>query len=288
MDLSHLAPKAQQIALLDDEARIAYCDMPVWIKTSGTKSFLDAVAGMIELQRIGSRSCLGLIGVSGIGKTTMVERAEALFNTPDATRIVLIDLAPYGRHIDLQEIFLSQIGFKEKVKAMSNSNGVKRTKERLQHMQSAVCILDEANALAGVRSTLIQPNYTFLRGMANRDVGLSVIVVGTEELKTHLSVDPQCRSRFGLWEVPEWKADSEDFSRFLKAFVKFMPLRRVSVLHTREIQTSLVNECNGSTREIVKVLIASAKLAIQSGEERIDKGLISLSRSMLLPTFGDD
>ena len=67
-----------------------------------------------------------------------------------------------------------------------------------------------------------------------------------------------------------------------------MPLRKASVLDTWEIQTDLVNECNGSTREIVKVLVASAKLAIQSGEERIDKELIGLSRSMLLPTFGDD
>lgn len=288
MDLSHLAPKAQLIAVMDNEPRIAYCDMPVWIKTSSTKSFIDEVARMIELQRLGSRSCIGVVGISGIGKTTMVERAEALFNTPDATRVIRIDLAPYGRHIDLQEIFLSKIGFKEKVKAMSNSDGIKRTKERLEHMQAAICILDEANALAGARNMLIQPNYTYLRGMANRDVGLSVIVVGTEELKTHLAVDPQCRSRFGLWEVPDWKADSAEFSRFLKAFVKFMPLRKASVLHTREIQKDLVDECNGSTREIVKVLVASAKLAIQSGEERIDKELISLSRGMLLPTFGED
>ncbi len=288
MDLSHLAPKVRQIALMDNEARIAYCEMPVWIKTSSTKSFLDAIARMIELQRIGSRSCLGLIGVSGIGKTTMVERAEALFNTPDATRILRIDLATCGRHIDLQEVVLSKIGFTEKVKAMSNPNGVKRTKERLEQMQSAVCILDEANALLGVRHALIQSNYTYLRAMANHDVGLSVIVVGTEEFKSHLAVDPQCRSRFGLWEVPSWQADSKEFSRFLKAFVQFMPLRKVSVLDTEEIQADLVDGCNGSTREVVKVLVASAKLAIQSGEERIDKELITLSRSILLPTFGDD
>ncbi|MFS2160196.1 TniB family NTP-binding protein [Pseudomonas sp. Pseusp122] len=288
MDLSHLAPKVQQIALMDNVARIAYCDMPVWIKTSSTKSFLDVIARMIELQHIGSRSCLGLIGLSGIGKTTMVERAEAMFNTPDATRIIRIDLATCGRHIDLQEVFLSKIGFPEKVKAMSNPNGVKRAKERLEQMQAAVCILDEANALVGARHMLIQSNYTYLRGMANRDVGLNVVVVGTDELKTHLAVDPQCRSRFGLWEMPAWQADSVEFSRFLKAFVKFMPLRKVSVLDTKVIQADLVNGCNGSTREIVKVLVASAKLAIQSEEERIDKELISLSRSMLLPTFGDD
>lgn len=288
MDLAHLAPKVQQIALMDDETRIAYCDMPVWIKTTSTKSFLGAVERMIELQRIGSRSCIGLIGVSGIGKTTMVERAETQFNTPDATRIIRIDLASYGRHIDLQEIFLSHLGFKEKVKAMSNANGVKRTKERLEQMQAAVCILDEANALAGVKYMFIQPNYTYLRAMANRDLGVSVIVVGTEELKGHLAVDSQCRSRFGVWEVPIWQADSAEFSQFLKAFVKFMPLRKRSVLHTQDIQTKLMNDCNGSTREIVKVLIAAAKLAIQTGEEFIDEELISLSVGLLLPTFGDD
>ncbi|MQA54267.1 TniB family NTP-binding protein [Pseudomonas piscis] len=288
MDLSHLAPKVQQIALMDNEARIAYCDMPVWIKTGSTKSFFDAVARLIELQRIGSRSCIGLIGVSGIGKSTMVERAEALFKTPDATRVIRIDLATCGRHIDLQEIFLSQIGFTENAKTMSNPNGVKRTKERLEQMQAAVCILDEANALIGAKHMLVQSNYTYLRALANSDMGLSVIVVGTEEFKSHLAVDSQCRSRFGLWEVPSWESDSLEFSRFLKTFVKFMPLRKASVLDTREIQADLVNECNGSTREIVKVLVASAKLAIQSGEERIDQELISLSRSMLLPTFGDD
>lgn len=141
-------------------------------------------------------------------------------------------------------------------------------------MHLAVCILDEGNALAGVKNMLLQPNYTYLRAMANRDFGISLVVAGTDELKAYLGMDPQLRSRFGVWEVPEWSAKGEDFSRFLKAFVRFIPLRKPSKLDTPEIQEMLIVNCQASTRDIVRALISAAKLAIELEHECIDEELL--------------
>ena len=286
MDVSHLASSVQPIALLSAAERIAYCDQPVWIKTTTNSSFNNSLESMIRLSSWGCCSCMALIGISGIGKTTMIERAQRLINTPDSTPIMTIDLAPYGRYLDLQQIFLTELGFTESVKSLCTASGIKQIKERIKQKNISVCILDEGNALAGTKYALVQPNNTYLRALANPDIGLSVVVAGTEELKAHLGIDPQLRSRFSVWEVPSWEAESVDFSRFLKAFVRFIPLQKPSVLDTKEIQVALVNACMGSTRNIRYVLIAAAKLAIESGQEFIDLDLLEVAFDMGLADFG--
>ncbi|WP_122677847.1 TniB family NTP-binding protein [Pseudomonas sp. MWU16-30317] len=285
MDFPHLAQKVQQVAMLDGPERIMYCDNPVWIKTNTSQTFITGIERMIHATRIGSRSCMGLIGISGIGKTKMIEHAATRFNTPDATSILTIDLSEYGRHIDLQQVFLSHLGFTQSVKSLCTASGINRISERIKEMKLAICILDEGNALAGVKNMLIQSNYTYLRAMANRDFGVSLVVAGTDELKVFLGIDPQLRSRFGVWEIPQWEAAGEDLSRFLKAFVRFMPLRKPSTLDTVEIQQSLVSNCRGSTRDIVWVLITSAKLAIETGHECIDEALLDACFEARLPAF---
>jgi hypothetical protein len=285
MEFPHLAQKVQQVAMLDAPGRILYCDNPVWIKTNTSQTFITDIERMIYATRIGSRSCMGLIGISGIGKTKMIEHAVMQLNTPDTTSILTVDLSDYGRHIDLQQVILSQLGFTQSVKSLCTASGIKRISERIREMKLAVCILDEGNALAGVKSMLIQPNFTYLRAMANRDFGVSLVIAGTEDLKVFLGIDPQLRSRFGVWEVPQWDATGEDLSRFLKAFVRFMPLRKQSILDTTEIQDSLVSNCRGSTRDIVRVLITAAKLAIETGHECIDETLLGACFEARLPAF---
>lgn len=285
MDFPHLAQKVQQVAMLDTANRIMYCDNPVWIKTNSSQAFITDIERLVRATRMGSRSCMCLIGISGIGKTTMIEQVELRLNTPEATPILTIDLSDYGRHIDLQQVFLSHLGFTESVKSLCTASGINRIAERIKQMQLAVCILDEGNALAGVKNMLLQPNYTFLRAMANRDFGISLVIAGTEDLKIYLSIDPQLRSRFGVWEIHEWEADGEDFSRFLKAFVRFMPLREISILDTKEIQETLVSRCRGSTRDIVRVLICAAKLAIELGHECIDEDLLEVCLETRLLDF---
>lgn len=288
MDYPHLAKKVQQVATLDAESRIAYCDNPVWIKTNSSQTFITDIERMVRATRLGSRSCMALIGISGIGKTNMIKQVKERLNTPDATTILTIDLSDYGRHIDLQQLFLSHLGFTEPVKSLCTASGIKRISERIKEMQLAVCILDEGNALSGVKAMLLQPNYTYLRAMANGDFGLSLVIAGTEELKVDLGVDPQLRSRFGVWELPIWNADGEDFSRFLKALVRFMPLRKPSVLDTKEIQAMLATKCRGSTRDIVWVLSTAAKLAIESEHECIDEPLLEVCFESRLPGFLDE
>jgi len=285
MDFPHLAQKVQQVAMLDAAKRITYCDNPLWIKTNSSQAFITDIERMVSATRMGSRSCMGLIGISGIGKTKMIEQVELRLNTAEATPILTVDLSEYGRHIDLQQVFLSHLGFTESVKSLCTAGGINRIAERIKQMQLAVCILDEGNALAGVKNMLLQPNFTYLRAMANRDFGISLVIAGTEELKVYLSMDPQLRSRFGVWEVPRWEADGEDLSRFLKAFVRFIPLREVSTLDTKEIQELLVSSCRGSTRDIVRVLISAAKLAIELGHECIDEELLNACLETRLPGF---
>lgn len=287
MDYPHLAQKVQQVAMLDDAERIAYCDRPIWIKTNTCQTFITDIERMINATRMGSRTCMGLIGISGIGKTKMIEQVALRINTPDAMPILTIDLSNYGRHIDLQQIFLSHLGFSESAKSLCTAVGINRITERIKEMQLAVCIFDEGNALAGVKNMLIQPNYAYLRAMANRDFGLSLVVAGTEELKVFLGIDPQLRSRFGVWALPEWESEGEDFSRFLKAVVRFMPLRKPSTVDTKEIQERLVVHCHGSTRDIVWVMTTAAKMAIETKHECIDEALLEACLEARLPGFWD-
>lgn len=264
----HLSPKAAIVAQLSDEERINYCRKNFFIMTDFSKRVIDDVRAITRMERGGTTVCRALVGRTGIGKSTLVKAIASACNTPDSHPVEVVDLSSYGRHSDLQEIFVSLLGFTGAAKRLANPNGLKLIKGRVAERGLKMLIFDEANALvSATRNT--DGNITFLRGMSNEDIGLNLMVAGTKDIASFLRKNDQLPSRFGRLEMQDWDGGSNSFSLFLNGYMRYLPLRKTSLIDTPDMITKITSLAGNLTRDIARVLTDAAIYAIVHGQECI-------------------
>jgi hypothetical protein len=105
---------------------------------------------------------------------------------------------------------------------------------------------------------------------------MSVVLVGTHDAVVALQTDAQMTSRFPPVELPRW-TESDDFRKFLAAFVRLLPLRRPSALANRDVVQFVLAVTGGVTGAIAQVLNCAAELAILDGSESISLGHLEQS-----------
>ncbi|WP_025858842.1 TniB family NTP-binding protein [Pseudomonas sp. CHM02] len=283
----HLSPRTAVIAQLSDEERIDYCRRNFFIMTGFSKRVIDDVRGIIRMERGGTTVCRALVGRTGIGKSTLIKAIATACNTPDSRPVEVIDLSPYGRHTDLHEIFVSLLGFTGAAKKLANPNGLKLIKGRVAERGLKMLIFDEANALVSATRTT-EGNTTFLRGMSNEDIGLNLMVAGTKDISSFLRKNDQLPSRFGRLEMQDWDGESKSFSLFLNGYMRYLPLRKASMIDTAEMIAKITSLAGHLTRDIARVLSDAAIYAIVHGEECITLKVLQDSYNEALAFYAPD
>lgn len=283
----HLSPRAAIVAQLSDEERMDYCRKNFFIMTDFSKRVIDDVRAITKMERGGTTVCRALVGRTGIGKSTLIKAITSACNTPDSSPIEVIDLAPFGRHTDLQEIFVSLLGFTGSAKKLANPNGLKLLAGRIAERGLKMLILDEANALISA-TRFTDGNITFLRGMSNDDIGLNLMVAGTRDVSGFLRKSDQLPSRFGQLEMRDWAGESVSLSLFLNGYIRYLPLRKPSLIDTPEMHMKIISLAGHLTRDIARVLSDAAVYAIVHGQECLTETVIQDSYNQALAFYAPD
>lgn len=284
---NHLSSKTALIADLSSEQRKDYCRRNFFIQTDFSKQVIEDVRGMIRMERGGTNVCRALIGKTGIGKSTLINAIVKACNTSDCSPIAVVDLSNYGSRTDLQEIFVSLLGFTEPALKLANPNGTKRIQARIAELALKMIILDEGNALVAA-TRFAEGNRTFIRAMSNHDIGLNVLIAGTDGVLAFLRKSDTLPSRFGLIEMREWNPEALSFSLFLNGYLRYLPLRKPSLIDTQEIQKLIVDLAGHLTRDIKRVLTDAAIYAIDHGVECLNEKVIKDSYNEALAFYAPD
>ncbi|MFJ3007084.1 TniB family NTP-binding protein [Pseudomonas fluorescens] len=275
---AHLAPQARAIVELPADERIAWCrSQSIWIKTAEASQILDDIGELLETQNQTTYQCRALLGAGGIGKTTLLRKACERYNTPDRQALLYIDLSSYGKFVDLQQIFVSNLGITDSAKKLfTTMDGPKIVSERLRDLGVKITIFDEANALASA-TRYKNDNRNWLRGLPNSLYSQSVILGGTPDIKGFIFGDDHLCQRFGEWDLRSWEPKTVSFSKFIISFVRFLPLRECSFVDNESFMMKLYTYAGGTTRIIVRYLVDSAIFAILTNEERITIDVLKAS-----------
>ena len=103
---------------------------------------------------------------------------------------------------------------------------------------------------------------------------IPIVCVGTREAYFAIRSDDQLENRFEPFTLPLWKDDIE-FASLLASLTSILPLRKSSILTTPELVRFILDKSEGTIGEIITLLTNAAVLAIESGEEMINKKILA-------------
>lgn len=275
----NLAPQFKKYLEMSDEERIYFIQKDKWIDYPLANKVLLKMQDIFNAPKsIRSRGML-LYGDSNNGKTAILKKFYRDFSKDE-----YID--EDGDLIHLMPIVyvLSESSSDESVmfnKILSAMNVPTNHKEKIAKikeeviyhlgiMKTKLIIIDEIqNVLQGPYNKMTQL-ITSLKTL-NNTTGIPIILAGTQDAMSAISIDNQTKSRFKPLELVNWNND-ENFSRFITTIEAMLPLKKASNLYQNyEVLTYLHELSNGCIGEVIDILKDASIYAIRTKSERITK-----------------
>ncbi|MCT7615073.1 TniB family NTP-binding protein [Aliarcobacter butzleri] len=275
----NLAPQFRKYLEMSDEERIYFIQKDKWIDYPLANKVLLKMQDIFNAPKsIRSRGML-LYGDSNNGKTAILKKFYRDFSKDE-----YID--EDGDLIHLMPIVyvLSESSSDESVmfnKILSAMNVPTNHKEKIAKikeeviyhlgiMKTKLIIIDEIqNVLQGPYNKMTQL-ITSLKTL-NNTTGIPIILAGTQDAMSAISIDNQTKSRFKPLELVNWNND-ENFSRFITTIEAMLPLKKASNLYQNyEVLTYLHELSNGCIGEVIDILKDASIYAIRTKSERITK-----------------
>ncbi|RXJ81034.1 TniB family NTP-binding protein [Arcobacter sp. F2176] len=275
----NLSPQLKKYLDLSDEERIFFIQKDKWIDYPDANKILAKIEDIYNAPKsIRSRGML-LYGDSNNGKSAILKRfyrkfAKDEYIDEDGDLIHLMPLvyviaeASSDESIMFTEILSSMnvpVNHKEKV-----SKKKEEAVFYLNLMKTKLIIIDEIqNVLHGPHNKMAQL-ITSLKTLNNK-TGIPIILAGTQDAMSAISIDNQTKSRFKPYELPLWNND-ENFLRFIATMEAMLPLKKASnIFKNYELLSYLHGLSKGCIGEAIDILKDASIYAIRTKSERITK-----------------
>ncbi len=279
VDLSHLTPAAQSVAVLPAAERIAHVRADRWIgytRATDALTRLEALFTWPSKQRMPN---LLLIGPTNNGKSMIVEkfrRTHPPVSLEDREDIpVLVVQMPSDPTV-----------IRFYVAVLAAMGAPLRPRQRLAELEQValqllrqvgvrVLVIDELhNVLSG--TVPVRREFLNLLRFLGNELRIPLVGVGTREAYLAIRSDDQLENRFEPMLLPPWEAN-EDCCSLLASFAASLPLRRPSPIATLDMARYLLTRSEGTIGELAHLLVAAAVAAVESGEEAINHRTLSMA-----------
>lgn len=281
VDLSHLHPGAQRIAMLPAEERVRHVRADRWIgytRASDALTTLETLLDMPSKQRMPN---LLLIGPTNNGKSMIIEkfrRDHPPVSHPDREEIpVLTVQMPSDPAVTrFYTAVLAALGAPMRARAPRLAELEQLVLRLLRSTGVRMLVIDELhNVLSGRESGARREFLNLLRFLGN-ELRVPLVGVGTREAYLAIRSDPQLENRFAPLTLPRWEPDDETCT-LLASFAASFPLRRPSPIASQDMAAYLLTRSEGTIGELTSLLTDAAIAAIESGEESIDQRTLLLA-----------
>lgn len=275
----NLAPQIQKYLELSDEERIYFIQKDKWIDYPNASKIFSKIEDIYNAPKsIRSRGML-LYGDSNNGKSAILKRfyrkyAKDEYVDEDGDLIHLMPIVYVVAEASSDE----SVMFTEILSSMNiplnHKEKVSKKKEEVVYylnlMRTKLIIIDEIqNVLHGPHNKMAQL-ITSLKTLNNK-TGIPIILAGTQDAMSAISIDNQTKSRFKPYELPLWNND-ENFLRFIATMEAMLPLKKASNIYKDyELLSYLHGLSKGCIGEAIDILKDASIYAIRSKSERISK-----------------
>ena len=275
----NLAPQFRKYLEMSDEERIYFIQKDKWIDYPLANKVLLKMQDIFNAPKsIRSRGML-LYGDSNNGKTAILKKFYRNFSKEeyideDGDLIHLMPIVYVISESSSDEsVMFSKILSAMNVPVNHKEKVTKKKEEVIYNlgiMKTKLIIIDEIqNVLQGPYNKMTQL-ITSLKTL-NNTTAIPIILAGTQDAMSAISIDNQTKSRFKPLELPNWNND-ENFSRFITTIEAMLPLKKASNLYQNyELLTYLHELSNGCIGEVIDILKDASIYAIRTKSERITK-----------------
>mgnify|MGYP000287398185 CR=1 FL=1 len=273
----NLAPQIERYLELSDEERIDFILKDKWVDYPVAKKVLTKMEDIFNAPKsIRTRGML-LYGDSNNGKTAILKKfyrqygeSEAIDEDGDLVHTMPIVFVIASPSSDESRMF-TEILSSMNVPINHNEKITKKVEELVYYlglMKTKLIIIDEIhNVLHGPHNKMAQL-MTSLKTL-NIKTSIPIILAGTQDAMSAVSVDNQTKSRFKPHELPLWQ-NNETFLRFTATIEAMLPLKKASNIYNNYELLSYVHTLSGGCiGEAINVMKDAAIYAIRDGSEKI-------------------
>lgn len=249
-----------------------------------------------ELNNIRSTAdSISIIGISGIGKTTAIERLLLMYpqvikhfeyNGTNLTRTQIVWLkidCPYDGNLStlcksfftaiddvLGTRYLEKFGYSNRITSTMMINMTKLA----WRYGIGVLVIDEIQHLLNAKNDM-EEMLNFFVTLTNT-VGIPTVLIGTSKAQKLFKGNFRQARRAASEGAVMWdrmKKDSEEWNFFMESIWEFQGLKKIAKLTDKLIDV-FYDECQGITAVAVNLFLLAQERALQDGKEEITVGII--------------
>ena len=261
-----------------EEERIIYCKQDKWIKYGAAATLLELLDDKFTEPPQMRHEGLLIYSDSNNGKTAILKKFYDIHRTKmdyinhENEIVYEIPIIYFQAPTIPNESRLYSLILDELMVPHRSTDKVSEKEKLVSHylkkLGTRMILVDEIHsALTGT----LNKQRTFiddLKQLSNK-LSLSIILAGTKDAHSALSIGAETNSRFPSIQLPTW-ANGKKFRSFVATYETCLPLKEASNLaFDQQIIDALYNQSEGLIGRTVNLLKKAAVKAIKSGREKI-------------------
>lgn len=281
----NLAPQLKKYLDKTDKERINFIRQTNWIDYPFAKKILTKIEDIFDSPKSMRPRGMLLYGDSNNGKTALLKKfyrefgeGETIDEDGDVVYTMPIVYATASSSSDESRMYIDILSSMN-VPVNHNEKVTKKEEELLYYlelMQTKMIIIDEIHSILRGPYNKMTHLMTALKTITNR-TGIPIILAGTQDAMSAVTIDNQTKSRFKPQELPLWSND-DNFLRFVATMEAMIPLKKASNLYANYDLLSYIHSLsNGCIGEAVTIIKDASIYAIRNKAEQITKKAIKES-----------
>jgi len=276
---SHLLQKAAGYLSCPDVERIAYIRSPKWIGYPRAQDILSQLEKLLAHPKSHRMPNLLIIGDTNNGKTMLVQRFCGRHKPQDnpegeaaVVPVLYVQAPPVPDESRFYNAILELLFAPYKPGDRADRKQFQAIK-LLRAVGLKMLIIDEIHHILAGAMTKQKAFLNVIKYLGN-ELEVPIVGVGTRDAFRAIQTDLQLSNRFDRALLPRWSND-EEFLRLLATFERMIPLRHPSELIDGALADRIYSMSEGYLGEISRVLATAAVVAVETGQERIDKQVLN-------------
>ncbi|HDV5691868.1 TPA: TniB family NTP-binding protein [Legionella pneumophila] len=279
VDLSHLIPSMQKIAMLPSIERVQRIRADRWIGYPKAIAAIEKLESLLNWPSKQRMPNLLIVGPTNNGKSMIIEkfrRTHPPVSERDSEIIPVVSVQMPSEPSIKRFYAALLVAIGAPIRPRQQLAELEQLALRLlRRVKVQMLVIDELHNIMGGAGSSQREFLNLLRFLGN-ELRIPLVGIGTKDAYLAIRSDDQLENRFEPMVLPVWQ-EGKELESLLASFVAILPLRKPSFIANADMARYLLARTEGTIGELAQLLMSAAIAAIETGEEAITSRTLSLA-----------